>query len=383
MDGYAVRFEDVSQGITLPVVDHIPAGVWPERQLMPKEAARIFTGAPLPPSADTVILQENCEAISLSDLSSGLSPVASPPFGWVKINHDALLGEHVRQQGEEVGRGVEIASIGDLVTPGLIGLCAAQGHSQIGVFAPPQVTIIETGDELKPLDQRLKGAEIYATNGITLAAMLEYSSARLHSQARCEDEPSQVARQIRTALEGGSDLVITTGGVSVGDHDPLHRALELLRAERHFWRVKMKPGKPVSAATILHQGSRRTLLSLPGNPVSAVVSYLLFVHPLLQRAAGVPSSELGLQRLQCQILHPIEKHHQRAEFLRVRVLPQVHGSLPLCELTGGQSSAWISSVMRADGLLALPAEPTTLNAGSEVEVALFPWAGGLPVRATY
>jgi molybdopterin biosynthesis enzyme len=184
--------------------------------------------------------------------------------------------------------------------------------------------------------------------------------------------------------------------VSVGDFDPLHKALSHLEAERHFWRVKMKPGKPISVASLPRSPTTPSSLSslpvfsLPGNPVSCVVGYLLFVHPLIQRASGVRHQDLGMTRVRCRLASAIEKRHSRAEFLRVRVSSvslsddedqgrDTHAETTrqtpwLCELTGGQSSGWISSVASGDGLLWVPASPTSWPAGHIVDVSIFPWA---------
>lgn len=365
MDGFALCAANVTEGMTLKVVAHIPAGTLCKKVIHAGEAARIFTGAPLPSGTDTVLIQENADYV--------LDQQAVTPsyYGDVTLRHSPSVGEHVRQRGEEIQIGAQLAQPGESLTPGLVGLLASQGIDQVRVYAPPQVAIIETGTELRALGTSLDDAQIYASNGLTLSGMLRYSGAHLHSLTHVLDNPEQLADAISNAYTQGADLVVTTGGVSVGDHDPVHAALTKLNATRQFWKVRMKPGKPIALSTVSRADEERPLISLPGNPVSSVISYLLFVHPLLQRIAGFPERERGLRHLTCRLQHSVNKTHSRAELLRVRLID--HELPPSCELTGGQSSAWISSVADADGLLVLPHEPIALSKGQRVDVALFPW----------
>ena len=390
MDGYAMRGSDARRGAVLKVVEVIPAGVWPERALKPGEAARIFTGAPLPTGADVVVIQEHCTALEGVGLGS------------VRVERDISQGQNIRRRGEEVKEGSLIAARGEVITPGLLGLCAAQGYAQLNVHREPRVALLETGTELISPGKPLTGAQIYATHHVTLAPMIQSSGGALVHCARVGDSVDEVVELLRDLANREIDLIITTGGVSVGEFDPLHEALTQLGAERHFWKVKMKPGKPVSVTSLSRTASHAPLpiFSLPGNPVSCVVGYLLFVHPLIQRASGVPSERLGMSRITCRLTSPIEKRHTRAELLRVSVslesashdlkscrehprgsqgaTPDPQRSFWSCALTGGQSSAWISSVAFGDGLLWVPADPVTWPIGHEVEVSLFPWTRLLP-----
>ena len=364
MDGYAVRYAEAQAGQTLQVGELIPAGHWPQRSLVKGEAARIFTGAPLPTGADAVVIQENCQT--------------SADQQEVLIQQTAKLGEHIRKAGEELAVGDLVAQKGTKITPGVLGLCAAQGWDTLPVITQAKVSIIETGTELKSPGQALDGAEIYATNALTLAPLVKTSSAQLNSVFRAKDSVQTVVDTIQRALESDVQVILTTGGVSVGDFDPIHEALEVLGAQRHFWKVKMKPGKPFSVASIQsHAGAKCLLIGLPGNPVSCVVSYLLFVHPLLQKMAGVPEEQCGLRRINCILQHDLRKTHHRAELFRVRLNRMTQEdtgkSFYGCELTGGQSSAWISSIAQADGLLYMPDQPCQYTAGQQVEVSLLPW----------
>ena len=383
MDGYAIHHGDAISGATLKVVDVIPAGTWPEQSIQRGEAARIFTGAPIPDGADTVIIQENC------------SPSEDEGLGHVLIHQNTPQGKNIRRRGEEIEPSTHFASAKDLVTPGLLGLCAAQGYAQLNVYRSPRIALLETGAELISPGQTLTGAQIYATHEVTLAPMIQLSGGQLVHSIRVNDSVDEVVHQLHTLLHEDIDLILTTGGVSVGDFDPLHEALTRLGAERHFWKVKMKPGKPISVASLTRGTTQPSLpiFSLPGNPVSCVVGYLLFVHPLIQRAAGVPKDELGMTQKRCILTSAITKNHTRAEFLRVRVSkshdghhdgqPELagnalkgkgHQGLCSCEVTGGQSSGWISSVAYGDGLLWVPAKPTSWPVGQEVDVLLFPWS---------
>ena len=380
MDGYAMGMGDAQAGQVAEVVEVIPAGTWPERALEPGEAARIFTGAPIPRGAEVVVLQEDTEALSQHDAQSD----DSKDLGQVRILESAQLGQHIRRRGEEWARDELIASAKTPLNPGLLGLCAAQGLAELEVFARPRVALLETGSELVRPGLSLSGAQIYATHAATLRAMIEQSGGQLTQAASVSDSVDEVVEMISALRDDGVDLIITTGGVSVGDFDPLHAALERLGAERRFWKVRMKPGKPVSVASLPNAMNQTPIMSLPGNPVSCVVSYLLFVHPLIQRAAGVPEGELGLKVVEATLAEPLIKRHHRAEFMRVRltrVSREMFGEVPpslstprwRCERTGGQSSAWISSVAQGDGLLHIPETPVEWDEGQRVMVSLFPW----------
>lgn len=364
MDGYAVRHQEAQEGQILRVGEIIPAGHWPQKALALGEAARIFTGAPLPAEADAIVIQENSQT-----LDNGQE---------VLIKQSAQKGRHIRQFGEELTKGETIAQIGQELTPGLIGLCAAQGLDQLSVFKQAKVCLIETGSELKSPGQKLNGAEIYATNALTLSPLIRQSCAILSQVSRTEDSVQELVKCVENALSSDVQVILTTGGVSVGDFDPVHEALARLGAERHFWKVKMKPGKPISVASIRrNHGQDCLLIGLPGNPVSCVVAYLLFVHPLLQKIAGIPEHKCGLRRVKATLSHEQSKQHGRAELLRVSLShssPKSDSAVSYqCQLSGGQSSAWISSIAKADGLLYLPDRPCHLASGQIVEVALFPW----------
>ena len=361
MDGYAVRASEASQGAQLRVGEVIPAGHWPTRDLAHTEAARIFTGAPVPAGADAVLIQEN-----VTPLESGEA---------IQVKQSSKFGEHIRVAGEEISHGDLLASCGERVSPGLLGLFAAQGIAHVDVFSKPKVALLETGTELVQLGQALKGAQIYGTNAITLGPMIERSGGRLVSTERVHDQVDAVVDMIKAQISSRVKLLITTGGVSVGDFDPIHESLERLGATRSFWKVKMKPGKPVSVSKVMHDEGHTLIIGLPGNPVSCVVTYLLFVHPLIQHLSGSPREELGLRRVKCRLTENISKRHHRAELFRVLIqaMSNREGNTFECRLTGGQSSGWISSIAKGDGLLYVSSEPCELEVGDQVEVALFPW----------
>ena len=377
MDGYAVRAEEPTQGAVLSLGEIIPAGHWPQRSLKEGEAARIFTGAPLPEGSDAVVIQENVVPHSLS---------ADQRVAMIKVESTAQRGDHIRVCGEELRAGTLISRSERTVTPGLLGLCASQGWTHLPVFKKPNVALLETGTELVEPGIPLSNAQIYASNATTLSPLIKLSGGQLLSSERVSDHVSEVVNKLNLLIDQGARLLITTGGVSVGDFDPIHQALEQLGATRSFWRVKMKPGKPISVATLDRGDDDPVLIiGLPGNPVSCVIGYLLFVHPLLQHLSGVPSQRLGLPRISCILDHDIEKRGHRAELFRVSLLPHREATQDArrietwrCGLTGGQSSAWISSISQGDGLLYTSAPPASLKAGDRVEVALFPWSHILP-----
>lgn len=265
MDGYAIRFADLPGPWRL--TGSIAAGHWPETGIVAGESMRIFTGAPLPEGADTVLVQEDASASRDQIALSGTGPAA--------------LGQHVRPAGGDFTAGAQLAAVGAMVTPALVALAAMAGHAALDVGRAPRVAIISTGDELVDPGAPLALGQIPDSNGPMLAAILAALPAELAMVQRIGDDRAATIAAIRGA-GADHDVIVTLGGASVGDHDHIHAAMTSLGAPPAFWKIAMRPGKPVLAGRV----GAAVLLGLPGNPASAFVTAQLFLLPLLRHLAG-------------------------------------------------------------------------------------------------
>lgn len=348
MDGYAIRHEDVQLNSLFSVIEEIPAGHSPQKKITKGTCARIFTGAPIPKGADTVVIQENT-----SGSSEGILIEKAPVFG-----------ANVRKEGEEYQVNSHVASKGTQVNVGLIGLFCALGIDKIRVFTQPKVAIISTGDELidRKKHDSLQLGHIWSSNNHTLYAAIKNAGGIPIDCGIARDLVSDTKRAFQHALSCNPDLIISTGGVSVGDHDRVQESLVDIGGTLHFWKVRLKPGKPLVMGDI--KGT--PFFGLPGNPVSALVSYWLFVYPLLRRALGAERPFLETHTVILE--ESIKKRHSRAEFVRIALGPNKR----FAKSTGNQSSAWISSIAHADALLYIPADQTGYGAGETVSVLLIP-----------
>ena len=263
MDGYAIRWDD--RAGPWHVIGESAAGHGFAGRVGPGEAARIFTGAPLPAGADTIVVQEDISrAASIATLSGD-----GPPRS----------GAHIRRAGQDFAAGTALAAAGDRLTPARLGLLAAAGHGSISVVRRPRVTVIATGDELVPPGTLPGPNQIISSNSLMLGALFESAGALVSDPGIIPDRRAALAAAL---LAADSDLIVTIGGASVGDHDLVVPVLRELGADIDFWKIAMRPGKPMLAGTL----RGRRVIGLPGNPVSAYVGALLFVLPLLARMGG-------------------------------------------------------------------------------------------------
>jgi molybdopterin molybdotransferase len=347
MDGYALRVADVTAaGATLPVSQRIPAGHVGEA-LTPGTAARIFTGGWVPPGADAVVMQEQCEA-----LAAGAGQGAGT-LGSVRIHTVPSIGQWVRRQGEDVQEGAAVLARGQRLTPQALGLAASVGAGQLTVLRKPRAVLFSTGDELMMPGEPLRPGAIYNSNRFTLSALLLAAGCEVTDLGIVEDKLEATRAALRQAAQG-HDLIITCGGVSVGEEDHLKPAAKA-EGDLHDWQIAIKPGKPLAVGQIRRgdvAGTAALLMGLPGNPVSAYVTYLLAVTTALRVMQGMPVDAT-------QVLPPAwplradfdwPKPDKRREFLRVRL--NAAGGL---DLFSNQSSGVLTSVVWADGLLDNPA----------------------------
>jgi molybdopterin molybdotransferase len=353
MDGYALSSRDTAAATAakparLAVAGRVAAGTVATRPLGPGEAFRIFTGAPLPEGADAVIPQEEVR----EDGTAVLVPRAVEP------------GQFVRPRGEDMKTGDAVLEQGRVLGPAEIGLLATLGRVQVSVVKRPLVGILSTGDEVVDLGGRLGPGQIPNSNTYSLMAQVAEAGARPVNLGVARDRLEQIEARLRWGL--GCDLLISSAGVSVGEHDFVKAALERLGAEQHLWLVDMRPGKPIAFATIASAlKSALPVFALPGNPVSAMVTFELFVRPAILKTGG--RARLERPTITARALGPIPNAGRRRGYLRVALTAE--GGDFGARLTGDQSSGILRSMVAADGLAVVPGD-TTIPPGGEVRVIL-------------
>ena len=347
MDGFAVRAEDVrgaraSQPVTLRVVGTIAAGAPPTRAVGRGEAARIMTGAPVPPGADSVVRVED------SDRGADV----------VSIVNDRDAERNIRARGEDVRADQLVMRAGTALGAAHVGVLAAVGCGVVSVYRKPRVAILATGDELVSLDhfdRVLRGDRIVSSNSYSLAAAVRAAGGEPVPLGIAIDEPSALAQRLRGAE--GCDLVLTSGGVSVGDFDYTRDVVAALGGTLSLWRVQMRPGAPLGFGTLFGA----PWLGLPGNPVSALVSFELFGRPLLRMLAG--HSRPHRRTIGVTLAEAVHLGAPLTHFLRV-TLRNGDAPAPSAHLTGAQSSGMLTSMSSADALIIVPPEPLDAPAGT-------------------
>jgi molybdopterin molybdotransferase len=334
MDGYALRTADVpAAGTVLRVAQRIPAG-HVGQPLLPGTAARIFTGGQVPAGADAVVMQEQCEALPGDEL------------GAVRVNAVPVAGQWIRRQGEDVRQGAVVLAAPLRLTPQALGLAASVGAGQLQVLRRPRVAIFSTGDELMMPGEPLRPGAIYNSNRFVLRGLAQAAGCEVSDLGIVPDRLDATRDALRRAAQS-HDLIVTSGGVSVGEEDHLKPAA---MAEGHIehWQMAIKPGKPLAFGSIRRaDGSAALLVGLPGNPVSSFVTWLLAVSPVLRTLQGLPASLPTGLPLRADFDWP--KPDRRREFLRVQL--NAGGGLDLFD---NQSSGVLTSAVWADGLLDNP-----------------------------
>jgi len=353
MDGYAVRAADcVSGQARLRVSQRIPAG-HVGQSLEPRTAARIFTGAMMPQGADTVVMQEACETEGEH----------------VVIRHVPKSGEWVRMIGEDIRQGSTILAPGTRLRPQELGLAASIGQAQLQVLRPVRVAVFFTGDELTMPGQPLKPGGIYNSNRFLLRGLLQKLGCQVSDFGIVPDSLEATRQTLREAARE-HDLIITSGGVSVGEEDHVKPAVEA-EGRINMWQIAMKPGKPLAFGQVRRgpgageQGSEAFFLGLPGNPVSSFVTFLLFVRPFILRLQGLPREAVLPQPVAMRADFDWPRADRRQEFLRVRRNAQ--GGL---DLFPSQGSAVLTSTAWADGLIDNP-PGQAIAAGDTVQFLAF------------
>ncbi len=333
MDGYAVRTADCAGGaVELPVSQRIPAGAV-GNMLEAGTVARIFTGAMIPAGADAVVMQEQCETLAGTE----------PPR--VVVRHAPQAGEWIRRAGEDICSGAVILRAGTRLGPQHLGLAASVGIAQLPVCRPVRVAIFFTGDELTMPGEALKPGAIYNSNRFVLRGLLENLGCAVSDFGIVPDQLDATRETLRRAARD-HDLIITSGGVSVGEEDHVKPAVEA-EGRLNLWQIAIKPGKPLAFGEVGHDQEKTFFIGLPGNPVASFVSFLLFVRPFILRLHEV--QDVAPQALSMRADFSWSKADRRNEFLRVKINPA--GGL---DLFPNQSSGVLSSTVWGDGLVDNP-----------------------------
>jgi molybdopterin molybdotransferase len=329
MDGFALRSADSQK--SLPVSQRIAAGAVPN-PLAEGTAARIFTGAILPLGADTVVMQEDCVVTD----------------GELRVLSGGAPADHIRAQGSDVQAGSILCRKGDLVSPPLMGLLASQGLSQISVFRSPRVALVQSGDELVEPGSDLHPGGIYNSNRSLLEGLVRRHGGTIVGVWSAPDALEDTIQILREAAES-ADVVITTGGVSVGEADHIKPAIEHL-GELHLWRLALKPGKPFAFGTINHT----PILGLPGNPSSVLITFTFLARPVLGWLQGAQDTALPYFWGRAQFERSAGT---RTEYLRGSVVSR--GGETWLEPLAQQSSGALSAAVACDVLIVVPAGQST------------------------
>jgi len=346
MDGYAVRAADVAKvPVALKLVGEVAAGRPFDGEVHAGEAARIFTGGVVPPGADTIVIQENTEREAER----------------VTVKAPSAAGRHIRRSGLDFKQGQVLLSRGRHLTDRDVMLAAAMSHPTLPVHRRPRVAVLATGDELKPPGSALGAGEIVYSNGFALMALARNEGAVPIDLGIVPDKVEATVEAIRKAQASGADVLVTTGGASVGDYDLVLRGLKSEGLALSFWRVALRPGRPMMNGRL----GRMHVLGLPGNPVSAYVCAYLFLVPLLRRLSGrsdvVPACEsatLGVA---------LPENDERADYLRATLAPGPNG-IPVVTPSKTQDSSMMAVLANADCLLVREAFAPAALAGSRCSI---------------
>jgi molybdopterin molybdotransferase len=340
VDGFGVRWADIETAsqenpISLRLVGTIQAGDSGKINLKPGEAVRILTGAPVPPSVDAVVMQEFCQEIQAGGTAQ------------IQVATDVERGENIRRRGEEFRKRHVILNAGMRISPPVIGLLATLGQASATVYRKPKIGLISTGNELVEPGKALKPGQIYDSNTYALSAALQGIGLESVRVYRAKDEPAATRRVFEKALKE-NDVLISLGGISVGAFDFVKDVAEGLSIETLFWRIAMKPGKPVYFGKL----RRKLIFGLPGNPVSALVTYHQLVQPALLKLLGV--AEETRPRLQARLQGALRKKIGRQEFVRGRL--QYDGEQFSVTPTLGQDSHMLGGLAAANCLIDFPSD---------------------------
>jgi len=349
MDGYALRFEDTlgaspEHPVILEVIEDIPAGAVPRRSIAAGQASRIMTGAPIPEGADAVLRMEDTEKDGRL----------------VRIKAKARCKQDIRMAGEDVREGAVVIRRGSIVRPAEIGMLASLGRSFISVYQRPLVAVLATGNELVDIDENSSPWSIVNSNSYSIAAQVMDLGAVTMQMGIAKDEREDLVAKFQAALR--ADVVISSGGVSVGDYDLVKDIMKELGSKMQFWQVAMRPGRPLVYGTI----GNILLFGLPGNPVSSMISFEQFIRPALLKMMG--HKKIFRKAVKAILKENIEKRKGLTHFIRA-IVSFTDGRYT-ASTTGEQGSGILKSMVMANGLIVASEDAESIKAGSEVLVQL-------------
>lgn len=360
MDGYAVKASDLiaasaENPANLRVIGDVAAGAVPDVKLSPGTAVRIMTGAPLPPGADAVVPVE--------DTNEAWRDRERPLPTQIKVTRSVSPGDYIRHPGEDIEAGETILQKGHVLRPQEVGVLASLGISQVSVIRKPRVAILATGDELLEVDQPLEPGKIRNSNGYTQAAQIIALGAEPVQLGIAGDTETAVRQKLQAGLDAKVDMFISSAGVSVGAYDVVKAVLEE-EGNVGFWRVRMRPGKPLAYGT--YHGI--PYLGLPGNPVSAMVSFERFARAAIRKMAGHTQRDRPIVQVTIQ-----EEIHSdgRESYIRAIVSPNQNGYQ--AKLTGDQGSHILTSLVKANALLIIPEGVRKVAPGSQLPAWMIDW----------
>jgi molybdopterin molybdotransferase len=351
MDGYAGRHEDFAEiGTELAVIGESAAGRGFSGHVGRGEVVRIFTGAPVPSGADTVLIQEDAEKL---------------PDGRIRTTFVLEKGRHIRPKGQDFTIGDVVLRAGDVLDAGRLTVAAGMNHPQLPVLKRPKVAILATGDELLPPGSLPGPDQIIASNTYGVAAIARDNGAEIIDLGIVRDDKAAIAAAVAAAQAAGADVLVTLGGASVGDHDLVQSTLVDSGMVLDFWQIAMRPGKPLMVGS-LHG---MTVLGLPGNPVSSLVCALLFLEPLLRHVGSLPQRDRGGK---AKTLIALPANDKRQDYVRARLKSGSDGSLQ-AETFSRQDSSMMQVFAQSDCLIIRPPHAPAMDAGTLCDIMVLRW----------
>jgi len=348
MDGYALNASDAPTiGAELAVIGSAAAGHAFEGALGKAEAVRIFTGAPLPEGADSILIQEDAEKLEGDR---------------IRTKFEVVKGRHVRPRGQDFTEGETVVPAGTLIDFSHLTVAAAMNHPTVQVYRRPRVAILATGDELLPPGRVPGPAQIIASNTFGVAALVRDNGGEVLDLGIVKDRPEDIAAAINCARTEKADVLVTLGGASVGDHDLVQSTLKSVGMELDFWRIAMRPGKPLMVGAL----GDMQVLGLPGNPVASLVTSMLFLEPLLRKLGRLPDRQREVQGITAKTL---SANDQRQDYLRSSLTRDGDGNL-VADAFQKQDSSMMKIFAHSDGLIIRPAHAPELPAGSPCPILL-------------
>lgn len=348
MDGYAVRAADVAQApASLTVIGEVAAGHPFDGDVMPGQAARIFTGGLLPRGADCVVVQE----------------VTRREDDTVIVERSGVAGRHIRRKGIDFTEGLVLLTRGTRLNDRDLMLAASMNHAAFSVFRRPKVAVIGTGDELVPPGGQPAAGEIVYSNGFALTALAQSEGAEARDFGIARDSIEAIIAKLREARDWGADVLVTSGGASVGEHDLVRRALSSEGLDLSFWRVALRPGRPMMHGRL----GRLQVLGVPGNPVSSYVVSFLFLVPLIRKLSG--RSDVERKPESAMLGRDLPENDEREDYLRAILTESPDG--PVATPISSQDSSLMAPLSRAGCLLIRPPHAPAARAGSRCAILKF------------